>query len=334
MAFNWKKFLEAYRIEHIEEGPNVKRGNVNIACPLCGNDPSHHMGLNLEDASWGCWRNSQHRGKNPVRLIAALAKCSFADAEKMVKEGTPEAAVGLDKLKQLAQGLGQKKEKKVRKYDPVKYPKSFHKVNTAYFGRRFRRYLMTRGFRREELVKLCRHYQLRYCLVGQFKHRVIFPFLREGEMIGWTGRAIAKAENRYLSYPSSEVVKHLLFNSHYAETAQFKRVLVVVEGPLDCIKLDFYLQEYGIHVVGLLGVSTTVQQIAELLRIGEAYDMVVFMLDEEALARSLDLQSAASKLNAKIQTDCMGFDDPGDMREKHVRKLAKKFLKWWRNLEN
>ena len=58
------KVLSDYRIDYDTEGKNTSTGFVSIACPWCEDDPSHHLGINLKEGYYTCWRSSEHRGKD------------------------------------------------------------------------------------------------------------------------------------------------------------------------------------------------------------------------------------------------------------------------------
>src|SRR5690554_4770393 len=75
-VMDWVAFLTQYNVDFITEGPNLAHGNVGVRCPFCGDDPSYHMGISLDGHGWNCWRNGQHRGRSPIRLIQALTGVS------------------------------------------------------------------------------------------------------------------------------------------------------------------------------------------------------------------------------------------------------------------
>src|SRR5688572_2948962 len=89
---DWVEFFKANMIDYVTRGPNTKRGEVSVNCPWCaGDDPSHHLGINLTKAAYGCLRNPEHRGKRPAGLIAALLGCSFSQALIIEKQYTAAA---------------------------------------------------------------------------------------------------------------------------------------------------------------------------------------------------------------------------------------------------
>src|ERR1700733_9885470 len=88
MRFDWRAFCINNRVEFVDRGPNVARGNIGIRGPWCGHAaPSQHMGLSLDvnNPAWGCFRNGKHRGRDPIRLIIKLTGMSWESAKNLVK---------------------------------------------------------------------------------------------------------------------------------------------------------------------------------------------------------------------------------------------------------
>src|SRR5258706_108308 len=84
---DWRRFLEENNITFVDRGPNTKRGEVSIQCPMCGqDDPSEHLGINLQTGKWGCHRDANHRGKASRTLIKAILGCSSQQAGLIVKQ--------------------------------------------------------------------------------------------------------------------------------------------------------------------------------------------------------------------------------------------------------
>lgn len=310
-------------IPFAESGKNVAAGHLAVRCPYCGTaDPSMHMGLELKTGYWGCLRNKQHRGKNPARLVVALINCSWQDAFEIVGDRLLTESVSWGELSKRAEHLGDA-QKKVAKLFAVRRPAEFKKLRPDGMRGRFWDYLVKkRGFRADDIVELCDRYQLRCCLSGEWRNRLILPFLSGGDWLGWQGRAIYKAELRYISYPDSAAVKNLLFNADAAKRGG--RALAVVEGPIDCIKTDFYGHKHGLTTVALLGTSYVRQQIALLLRYGSRFDSVYILTDPAALATAMALQADLSQINPKIVTNPPDAEDPGAYARRQVIELAKR----------
>ena len=82
--FDWLNFLNRHGISYVDTGRNVRRNNISMPCVLCGDDPSENLGISLVGKGWSCWRNKNHKGIHPHRLIIALLGCSFQQAAAIV----------------------------------------------------------------------------------------------------------------------------------------------------------------------------------------------------------------------------------------------------------
>ena len=324
MTFDWQNFLQHYSIPFWDAGKNVARGHLSVKCPWCGSaDRSHHMGIELKTGWWGCLRDKSHRGKNPARLMTALApSLTWAQAIALIDDQESLLAPGTNwesLQKQLKKVVREEKTERATAVDPLP---EFRPIANTHLRRRFFNYLVkNRGFRRKDVGKLCAQYDLRCCTSGDWNNRIILPLLKGKKWVGWQGRSISKNPRlRYLSFPGSSAVKSVLFNSNAA--AGGGRVLVVVEGPFDALKLDFYGKRFGVRAVGCMTTSVTPEQIAALLLYGRRFDAVVLLLDPTALGQALQMQSDLAMLRPKIITDPPDADDPGAYTRGQVQELC------------
>src|SRR6202035_1643549 len=161
--FDWKNFLDARRIEYATSGPNVGRDHVAIRCPVCADDPSHHMSISLTGEGYRCFRNHEHRGKNPAWLIQALLKCSWEQANHIAGN-----RYNFDSFSKLLD----KQEQRYR--PPLKLPTEFKAISDLPSCRPFVAYLRNRGFTAEHIATLSDRYGLRYCTQGIYHGRIIF----------------------------------------------------------------------------------------------------------------------------------------------------------------
>lgn len=207
MVFDFVSFLDSYRIDYRTQGPNVKKGNVNINCPFCAlpdsHHSSHHLGIDVLTGFWGCWRDRSHRGRRPHRLIMKLIGCTFTEAKRLVGD---VSIVNEDSFKKLVDGNMFDVEDQTHENDKwLTYPKSFRKFDGAFnVEKRHSSYLRhDRGFLKH-VSDVCDKYSLRYCINGDYSNRIIFPFTLYGRLVTWTARSIYKREK--LRYKNLEVV--------------------------------------------------------------------------------------------------------------------------------
>ena len=50
-----ENYLDDLGVDYISEGKNVSSGWIEINCPFCGQDPSKHLGINLETGLFHSW---------------------------------------------------------------------------------------------------------------------------------------------------------------------------------------------------------------------------------------------------------------------------------------
>lgn len=290
---DFQALLRQEGIEYIERGKNVKRGEINIRCPFCGSaDPSYHMGLSLDTGYWACWRNSNHRGKSPVRLLVKLLNMPYWRARELA--GLSADYVDPDGFSTLASRLrstGWSKETDPeREVEPLVMPREFRKITNSIATARYRDYLIDRrGFPERDVDELCYEYDLRCSPSGFWSHRLILPYYMDGALVTWTGRAIGTSELRYRDLSVAESLlppKHTLYN--HDALLEGGRWLIVVEGPIDALKLDFYGKPHGVRAVGLSTNSMTDDQLYLLDEAGEQFDHIGAMMDNAGATSIVD----------------------------------------------
>lgn len=270
----------------IDRGPNVKRGEINIRCPFCGSaDPSFHMGLNLDTGFWACWRNRDHRGKSPLRLLVQLLGVSYYQARKLagLTDDTYVDPDGFDAV--AARIMGRDNLEKVEhvRREFLDYPREFHRLDERGSGRRFFYYLAwDRNFGMAGTRALADEYGVMYANRGPFKERVIFGYRdHDANLLGWTGRAIAEASIRYRDLETDDCIvpiKQTLLNLEHA--ARGGKVLVVCEGPIDALKVDVFGSRFGVRAVALSTNSLSAAQTYLLEEVAPFYEKVLVMMDQ------------------------------------------------------
>ena len=166
-----------------------------------------------------------------------------------------------------------------------------------------------------------------------FKDRIILPYYIDGALVTWTARAIADAVIRYKDLSLEESLispKRTLYN-HDALLGGGE-ALLVVEGPLDVLKLDFYGRGYGVRAVGLSTNSIQPEQIYLLEEAINSFDKIIFMLDNNptgtGIGDSMRLKSKLSHIpNLRIMQTPYGRKDGGEMSPEEVIRFSKEVTK-------
>lgn len=336
-VFDWLDFVEKNSIEHIDRGPNVGRGEINIKCPFCGTaDPSYHMGLSLSTGWWACWRNRHaHSGKSPLRLLVKLLDIPYWKARQLagldVTYVDPE---GFDALAaRLMRRDNLERVEQVQRRS-LHLPKCFELIRKWGLTRRHFAYLEhERGFRAHTRAAV-EHYLLMADPHGDDgqRDRVIFPYLMDQELVTWTGRAIFNASIRYkdLEVDSSVLPpKQTLYN--HDVIIDGGRLLCVVEGPMDTVKMDMGGAPFGVRAVGLSTNSMSDDQVWLLEEAAGQFDSLVFIMDNKSsgfgAVDSMRLRQRVGHIpNAKIVALPGRFKDCGEMEVEEVEDFAQQLL--------
>lgn len=333
--------LDYLGVRYALSGPNTKRGNVNVPCPWCGDDPSEHLGVDPVRGVYGCWRNRQHRGRRLARLVSALANVPLSTAQTMLGQQTvPEFEDAIDRIASGAFLDKKEEESQLGGVKELKLNPEFRPLNEITLpSRRFHLYLQQRGFGTLwDTLKLAGRYNLYYSFRYRFSGRIILPVYFEKKLVTWTSRSVySDARIRYdtLNVEFSVMnIKHTVYNFDRARAAG-GRILYIVEGPLDCLKLDYGACNAGCRAVALFNTSALPQQLYSLSVLSERFDHAVVLLDrggvmEEQSAQVLreELSSVGFKDRVTIGTLPKGVKDPGDLSLVQTVQLCNKHLKW------
>jgi hypothetical protein len=348
-SMDWVTFCEDHGIPFVERGPNVARGHVGVACPLCGDDPSHHLGLNMNDSRWGCWRDQSHRGRSPVYLIQAFLntdkKSAIAVAKRYCKDMAVEHGAIRQRLDRVARESGVVKRAERAEIDDAMAPAdTFPVTKNPKAGAPAIQYLRQRGFNvQTELV--CRRYNVRYASKGQASGRVWFPVRSGGGVKGYVGRTIVGHKARYYAHPGGDALKTTIWNYDRCLDAPDKplgstpggfkgnktalsdpppgKVLIICEGILDAMKLDFYGSPHGVRSCALLGLSLGKEKQVMLAHLARKYHKVYICLDAEAQRNAYEMESKLALARARVLPLPEGVEDPGAMSPKEASAFCR-----------
>lgn len=254
---DWVSVLEEHGVNYRARGANVAGGNINVHCPWCGgDDPSYHLGISLNGAGYGCWRNSKHRGRAPGYLLRALF--GTAATEILRKYGITASSVPRAPA-DVAEPI---------RPSTLEYPDGVCEYHHSW-GRAWLDYLtVERGFNPEDLHILLDGWKLRCGRFGKYAGRLIIPYLMREQPVFFTARAIRDAELRYKAMPHDEAVinpKHILFHHDAIDSPGG---IVVCEGQLDAIKATMY---GPLPAVALSSNHATKEQLAALRAASRIY---------------------------------------------------------------
>lgn len=320
---DWIRFLEENNIHYITRGPNTKKGEVSIQCPLCGeDDPSEHLGINLNSGKWGCLRDQSHRGISSRTLIKALLHVNSNIAEDVIRQYSRPDPNDLESALEALTGAKEDVGKQARKQSCEPEFRDFSEIKPRGVTKKFFTYLQERGF--DNPTEMIARYGLRCALTGRYQNRIILPVSLNGELLGWTSRLVGPSAiaPRYLM--SSEDVKATVYN--YDELKKGGDRLFIVEGPFDALKMDNFMIEnnYNIgkayagencnitpfRVTCTFGTSPTISQLALLRGLVKKYKEAYVLFDQGADGPASNL---AEWIDADIAHLPAYAKDPGEL---------------------
>jgi hypothetical protein len=250
---NWIALFTGINIPHKTSGKNVSAGNVNICCPFCVDDPSYHMSVSLQGKGYICYRNPiQHRGRNPATLLYALGQHKN-DIEVLLRLYGGETII---EPVAVTENIAEKN----RTLQQIN--KTWDLFEPAVYKRRAVEYLKWRGF--DDPEQVIRRFDLRYAPDGHWANRLLIPYYWHGNVIAWTGRDIVgRSPIKYLT--SKQHAGGLLFVP--GKTIPHHNRSILLEGPLDAIKVACACDGTGFYPAAISGKSITHEKLNMLLDI-------------------------------------------------------------------
>ena len=288
-----------------EDGRHYRPGWLNTACPFCRGHEGNHLGWNLENDYFYCFRCGSHQ--IPI-TISKLLKVSVREVKLILKQYRTRAS-------------------KPTKETKVKIRKKAHRLpsGTAPLTNRHKQYLEKRGFDPAYLEK-------KYGLLGtgpvssldgiNYKFRIVAPILWSDRQVSFQGRDITdRSKLKYITCPKD---RELIFHKDilYGNWGRLVHALpqisndigIIVEGITD-------VWRFGDYSFATFGIEYTHKQVRLISTIFK-HVAVVFDNESQAIIQ-------ANKLVAELKF--RGVDawrvlidgDPGGMSQVDADSLVK-----------
>lgn len=315
---NWLEFFQQNNINYRTSGANVSKGSAVIHCPMCGAaDESEHLVVNLDNKGFHCWRNRQHSGKNPAKLIQALLNCSWEQAASMAGQAHSLPSDFMGKLKSTLF-----KPEVLQPVNNLKLPDAFKKFTGLPSSLPYLNYLSDRGF----TYKDANQYEVYYATQGVYKGRILFTIYHEQKLVGWTGRTIYPSEQmRYKSLTSKEdkakengevpapnpISHYLLFSDRLFES--YSHTIVMCEGPFDSFKVNVLGNDVGVDATCFFTNTPSQQQINLLHDLLPKYQRKCLMLDQNTFSQTARTKALLSSFDIEIVRLPSSVKDPGEI---------------------
>ena len=290
-----------FGVDYKTEGhKHTHSGWAHTPCPFCSGNAGYHLGYNLEEDYYKCWRCGWH---DPVSSLSAILNLNKNAVYPLIQQygllayAKPKAKI------------------KVRK-------RSFRlPSNAEELTDRHRKYLIKRNFDPDKLIN-----EWKLLATGVFsvldgisyKHRILIPFYWNGQLTSFDSRDITgKHKAKYMACPKArELVEHK--RSLYGNQEKWKSTGICVEGPTDVWRL-------GGEAFATSGIEYTA---AQLRIMGQAFEKIAVVFDDEPQAIV-----QANKLVADLKfrgVDAFRVDikgDPGGLKQSEADYLVKQLIK-------
>lgn len=240
------RLFQDHGIAFASEGAEHYRpGWLNLPCPFCSGNPGNHLGFNIEEEYFFCWRC----GHKPVtKVIESLLGINWRRVKELLRK---------------YDGKTHNPSKKVSlKRKSFKLPAAVPLKESP--GGCF--YLKKRGFSGEEVLLLEDLFELKITQPGAFtdnmdlSYRVLIPIKHKGKVVSWQTRDMSgNAKLKYISCPEAREVihhKHIFYNDNGGDEA------VLCEGVFDVWKVTLA----GYQAICGFGVELTKEQILRLIK--------------------------------------------------------------------
>ena len=298
VIIDWRSLLNAVRVSWKDRGANCRAGNVNIACPWCGNDPSQHLAISESKEAYFCYRDPAHAGRSFISLICKLGN-SRNEAIQLLNAHRHKSVALPEQAKPLSSN---------------QLTRAWDRFRVADYNPRAIAYLKQRGFPDPEATAW--RYDLRVAVEGVWSNRLLIPFCSpQGELLSWTGRAWRSETNpKYMALQTND--EALIFFPQ--QDFDSKRVLVLVEGPVDAIKTAQAADRSEFLVAALAGKHLNPAKLNQLRKAALNCDSLLLALDFDVnISTRLRIQSdIAGYLGVRYHAKAAlppGYKDPAEL---------------------
>ncbi len=307
---NFVNFCRDYNIDTAgPEHHHVSRGWIGIHCPFCAGGQNFHMGFNIKQEFFNCWRCGPHSLRDTLERLTGEA---FGTLWRIYGEGktTPSTT---------RKAAHRKTEKELVLPSGFTLPLRDH----------HRRYLERRRFDPDELIEewgVCSTSPTAV-LRGEeheshYGNRIFIPMYWNGKLATFQARALKTPQHkRHMKYKAcpAEMEGRSIRRILYRHPKTVSDYGIGVEGVTDVWRM-------GLHAFALLGTGFSEGQIA---LIAELYSKVILLFDpeEHAQARALKMQLALRAFGVKVDIHSLPDQrDPAELNRLEVSKLGQALL--------
>jgi len=291
------RLYQDFDVQHKTEGhKHCRPGWVNTGCPYCEGNPGFHLGWNIEDEYFFCWRCGWHPTVSTISQLTGLLWVQ-------VKEILPKYGINRTIIQSI-------KKHKVK----FKLPSHLGLCN-AHFD-----YLYDRGFNPyeiEEKWKISGTGPISKLDKVDYRFRIIIPYFWNGEMISFDARDITgKQENKYKACPEQYEIlprKEILYGN---QECWDPNLGICVEGPTDVWRI-------GSLAFAVSGIQYKKEQIRIMANIFKRI-AVIFDPEIQAQIQAKILVAELKFRGVDAFNVVISAKDPGSMTQREVNELLKR----------
>jgi hypothetical protein len=294
---DWRGLLGSLGIDWKDRGANTSRGNVNVCCPFCGpDDDGYHMAISESIEAYHCYRSPRrHSGRSFMHLLTGMG-LKRVDA--------------VQALNRYRANMVQAPAREVQDSPD----RAWANMRTAAAAQPYLNYLGKRLF--DDPARTAMTHDLRYAPEGKWAQRLLIPVYWKDELLTWIGRAIKpELTPKYYNRPCND-------DSYIYVPRPQAKVQIIVEGPLDALKLAVALAGTDVSGVALCSKALNASKMLKLRSLpAQGWHL---MLDNDApladaFAMQRELAGALGGLYIGRLRPPSSFKDAGEMPEGLVR---------------
>jgi hypothetical protein len=294
------ELFQYLNIPFVTEGhKHCRPGWVNMECPRCSGNPGMHLGWNIEDEFFRCWRCGWHPVLETLHALSGLPITKIREAIRMFGGRTRQRKVTTETVKMKA----------------FRFPTNTNRLSIPH-----KNYLIKRGFDPDYLEQewgLRSTGPLSELDDIEYHNRILIPIYWNQQLASFQCRTTINKDPKYKTCSKDrELVhhKHIL----YGKQSEWKGTGICVEGVTD-------VWRFGSRAFATFGIEYKQQQVKEIVK---NFMRVAVCFDDDPQA-----VRQANKLVSELRTRGISswrvpiVGDPGDMNQIDADNLIKEILK-------
>lgn len=296
------RLYEDYSVDYVTEGhKHTRPGWINTECPWCEGNIGYHLGWNVTDGYFHCWRCGGH---HTIKTLALLLHLSEKETKRILQNyggRLPATKESVVKVQRKA----------------FKLPSNLSPLLPSH-----RMYLKERGFEPETLIKKWKLQSTGPISILDninYNHRIFIPIVWNGKVVSFTTRDVTECHPlKYISCPKSrELICHK--EILYGLQDEWHDFGICVEGPTDVWRL-------GNIAFATFGIQYTLAQVRVMAK---TFRRIAVLYDNDPQA-TIQADKLVAELRFRgveaFRIECIEASDPGNMSQKEADYLVKQML--------